>query len=253
MANLFRGKRQQFFAKNRFTRYLIYAIGEIFLVVIGILIALQVNNINEQHKSKVKERKYLISMRNELLNNLEIVQTETNNLDNSINGQRKLISLINSAKPSIDEVELSKIIGSSFSNVFELRYQDGTFKELLYSGGLITINNDSIKNEVSSWEGRMISVRKQEKGVYDAREKIIDYMIDHGAFKMMLDDVGASNHFQISKSIRRSSTKALLASQKFENLISYHMALNISQKSYYERLVQEIENLLNMVNRELQK
>ncbi len=251
MANFFRRVRQQLFIKNRFAKYLVYAFGEILLVVIGILIALQVNNLNEQRKSDAKEKKYLVSMRSELLNNLELVKTETEGLNRSFNGQRELIALMNAEKDTVSDKELSQILARSFSSVFELRYQDGTFKELLYSGGLISINNDSIKNEVTSWEGRMIAVRKQEKGVYDAREKIIDYMIDNGAFKNMLDDVGASNHFQISKSIRRNSSKVLLKSQKFENLLSYHIALNESQKSYYVRLENDINNLLRMVEKEL--
>jgi len=253
MTKFFRGIRQQLLIKNRFTKYLVYAIGEIFLVVLGILIALQVNNFNEQRKSDVKEKKYLVSMRNELLNNLEVVKKEIEDLNKSFNGQRELISLINAEKDTVNEIELSKILAISFSSVFELKYQDGTFKELLYSGGLISIRNDSIKNEVTSWEGRMIAVRKQEKGVYDTREKIIDYLIDNGVFKTMLDNVGASNHFQIKKSIRRSDSKVLLESQKFENLLSYHIALNESQKSYYVALENDINNLLRMVKKELNK
>ena len=83
--------------------------------------------------------------------------------------------------------------------------------------------------------------------------KIIDYMIDEGVFKIMLDDVGISSHFQIGNSIRRNSIKSLLVSKKFENLISYHIALNISQKNYYKNLEQDIHNLLGMVERELNK
>ncbi len=44
MINFFRKTRQQLMAENKFSKYLIYAIGEIALVVIGILIALQINN-----------------------------------------------------------------------------------------------------------------------------------------------------------------------------------------------------------------
>lgn len=222
------------------------------MVVIGILIALQVNNLNEQRKSNLKENKYLLSMKGELLANLDLVKTETEELNRSIKAQRTLISLINSEKDSVDEVELSTILARSFSSVFELKYQDGTFKELLYSGGLISINNDSIKKEVTSWEGRMIDIRKQEKGVYEARSKITDFMIDNGVFKIMLDDVGASNRIQIKKSKHRADNKWLLKSQKFENLLSYHIALNESQKLYYLRLEQDINKLLRMVEQELQ-
>ena len=46
MIKIFRTIRQRMLTENRFSRYFIYAIGEIVLVVVGILIALQVNNWN---------------------------------------------------------------------------------------------------------------------------------------------------------------------------------------------------------------
>ena len=55
-------------------KYLRYAVGEIVLVVIGILIALQVNNWNEYRKEKVEEKKILLSLHNEISNNLESLQ-----------------------------------------------------------------------------------------------------------------------------------------------------------------------------------
>ena len=50
MIKLFRNIRKQLLAEGKTSRYLKYAIGEIILVVIGILIALQINNWNEQRK-----------------------------------------------------------------------------------------------------------------------------------------------------------------------------------------------------------
>ncbi|SDC88493.1 hypothetical protein SAMN04488104_100894 [Algoriphagus faecimaris] len=47
MLNFFRKIRQKLLQQNQVTRYLAYSVGEIFLVVIGILVALQVNNRNE--------------------------------------------------------------------------------------------------------------------------------------------------------------------------------------------------------------
>ncbi|MEO0641333.1 MAG: hypothetical protein AAFY70_16485, partial [Bacteroidota bacterium] len=71
-------------------------------------------------------------------------------------------------------------------------------------------------------------------------------------FKMMLDDVSFSDRLQIKKSINRTSSKRLLSSQKFENLISYHIALNLSQKTFYKKLEDNLENLLRMVTAELE-
>ena len=55
MIKFFRKIRQKLLSENKFSKYLIYAIGEIALVVIGILIALQINNQNEARKAKVLE------------------------------------------------------------------------------------------------------------------------------------------------------------------------------------------------------
>ncbi|MCL6257666.1 DUF6090 family protein [Aquiflexum sp. TKW24L] len=59
MISIFRKIRQKLLAENRVTRYLFYAIGEILLVVIGILIALQINNWNEGRKTKKFEHEIL--------------------------------------------------------------------------------------------------------------------------------------------------------------------------------------------------
>jgi hypothetical protein len=67
MIQFFRLIRQRLLHENRFPKYLLYAIGEIVLVVIGILIALNINNQNEANLTKVKERILL----NELSENLE--------------------------------------------------------------------------------------------------------------------------------------------------------------------------------------
>jgi len=66
MIKFFRKIRQKLLTENRFSKYLIYAIGEILLVVIGILIALSINNWNESKKDRITERDFLISIQNDL-------------------------------------------------------------------------------------------------------------------------------------------------------------------------------------------
>ena len=58
MIRFFRTLRQRLLAENRFRKYLLYAIGEIVLVVIGILIALQINTWNEGRKAENLEQDY---------------------------------------------------------------------------------------------------------------------------------------------------------------------------------------------------
>ena len=70
MINFFKKIKQQLLTENRFSKYLVYAIGEIVLVVIGILIALQLNNWNEVRKIRIQEIKTLKELRSDLLQNI---------------------------------------------------------------------------------------------------------------------------------------------------------------------------------------
>jgi len=66
MFRFFRKMRNTLLSENKITRYVFYVLGEIFLVVIGILIALQVNNWNENRKSKTIEKVILAQLKKSL-------------------------------------------------------------------------------------------------------------------------------------------------------------------------------------------
>ena len=59
MLTFFRRIRKGLLGEGAAYKYLLYAIGEIALVVIGILIALQINNWNEERQDKIDEKQYL--------------------------------------------------------------------------------------------------------------------------------------------------------------------------------------------------
>lgn len=66
MIKFFRNIRKRMLGENRFTRYLLYAVGEIILVVIGILLALQINNWNEGRKELKAEVEFLKGVKTDL-------------------------------------------------------------------------------------------------------------------------------------------------------------------------------------------
>jgi hypothetical protein len=71
MIKFFRHIRKQLLTENKFSRYMLYALGEILLLVIGILIALQVNNWNEERKNNLQERRLLSEVQKELDSNID--------------------------------------------------------------------------------------------------------------------------------------------------------------------------------------
>ncbi|TXD81592.1 hypothetical protein ESY86_07085 [Subsaximicrobium wynnwilliamsii] len=62
MIKFFRKIRQKLLTENKFSKYLLYAIGEIVLVVIGILIALQIDNNHNYNEQRRVEQEYLLSL-----------------------------------------------------------------------------------------------------------------------------------------------------------------------------------------------
>jgi len=76
LIKFFRKIRQQLLIENKFSKYLIYAIGEIVLVVIGILIAVSINNWNELNKERRNEILILNEIRDNLL--FDLVDFESN-------------------------------------------------------------------------------------------------------------------------------------------------------------------------------
>ena len=141
---LFRKTRFDLMEKNKTGKYLRYAIGEIFLVVIGILIALQINNLNETRKIRTKEVVYLKNIKSDL--NLTIIQ-----LEDFIARRKTQIKTANrvieyyKGRPVENWNSFNKDIVSIYS--WERFFQvDNTFQELMNSGNLAIIANESIKN-----------------------------------------------------------------------------------------------------------
>ena len=71
MIKFFRKIRQQLLAQNKVRNYLLYAVGEVVLVVIGILIALSINNANEMRKNEKEINSILKQIRSELVTNIQ--------------------------------------------------------------------------------------------------------------------------------------------------------------------------------------
>ena len=94
MIKFFRKIRQRLLTENKLSKYLIYAIGEILLVMIGILLALQVNNWNEKNKKKEIQLTQLSGLKIEIKSMQEFLKFHTNVLETSIKGNETLLELM---------------------------------------------------------------------------------------------------------------------------------------------------------------
>jgi len=140
MIKFFRKIRQNLLSENKFSKYLIYALGEIILVVIGILIALQLNNLNENKKNNVFEKEILSQIKENLKNDKSVLKKIEMNFSKAISSSDKILN----AKVSQKTEDSIKIwLGSIIQ--FD-RFQPLTNAyEVVKSNGLDRISNKQLR------------------------------------------------------------------------------------------------------------
>jgi len=150
MIKLFRKIRQKLLSENKFSKYLIYAIGEIVLVVIGILIALQVNNWNEIRKFNKEGVKIMQELKSEFSDNRIFLKERIKFLDNANNCVRTVLGFMNKESAEIQQTNIDSIINKSLQ-YGNYNPANSTILELISSGKLNLIKNNSLKKNLFKW------------------------------------------------------------------------------------------------------
>lgn len=177
MIKFFRRVRQKLISENKFSKYLIYAVGEIILVVIGILIALSINNWNEDRKTASQEIKILNELKNDLETNLnEIIETY-----NTTSGRQESTVII------LGYFENRKSFDDSLKMAFENIKMDGLFNianttyKFIESQGINSLSNDSLRIRVTEMYERHLKniLTRENRNWKIVDEELIPYMTEH--------------------------------------------------------------------------
>jgi len=145
MIKFFRRIRQALISENKFSKYIIYAIGEILLVVIGILIALQINTWNEGRKDRLLETKLLENLAENLKQNERLMEYRIRYINYFRDEGQTIIDIIDQKKPYHDSLTLifhEALINTSGFKLSNIGY------EAIKNAGLEIIQNDSLKKEI---------------------------------------------------------------------------------------------------------
>jgi hypothetical protein len=146
MPRFFNRIRQQLAKENRFLQYSRYAIGEILLVVIGILIAIQVDNWNQDRQTSNTEIEYLKRLHSDLANDTAYYNRRIKYADKVIADHKNALLI------SYTEISSSRDFFESFNKLDwsseALSIRDNTFSEMNNAGQINIIKNDKLKTEL---------------------------------------------------------------------------------------------------------
>ena len=161
MIKFFRKIRHNLLSEGKTGKYMKYAFGEIILVVIGILIALSINNWNENRKNQKLELEYLIGIKSNLNDDIAELENHFNGDTLKFDAYTSLVRTFNSKNLlSKKEEIISNLYKTSRLGWFE--GQNIVFENLKSSGRLNLIQSDTISNSIQKYYRFFEEVVKQE-------------------------------------------------------------------------------------------
>ena len=242
MIKFFRRIRQNLLNEGKTTRYFKYAIGEIILVVIGILIALQINNWNELRKADVEEQRALHNIHRDFIKNKDIlVEVKTNSLLIINSGIQILNHTGTKSKPESENI-LNELLNKLY-NSSPYYPQNGFLDDLLSSGKLGIFKNVELRNLLSSWKPE-VEILEEMFHSLDTSEDILNtYILEHGSWLNADQVTEEARIVKFPKSGFKVDNRDLLNALLFENLVEN---LVIAADNYYSTQ-QKTEKLLDKI------
>ncbi len=170
MIKFFRKIRQNMIKENKVSKYLLYAIGEIVLVVIGILIALYLNDLKDKNKEESLRNYYIQSINKELILDKTLIKKMIDSVQSSINIIDDQVSRIYSQSATIDT--LVKIAQNEFlTEVSAISFHDNSLKSLISTGNLNLLPTDfsELLLEIDKTRSEQKEVRNALTSMYNDR------------------------------------------------------------------------------------
>jgi hypothetical protein len=248
--------------KEKTGRYLKYAIGEIILVVVGILIALQINNWNENRKERQQEQILLGQLNAEFQSNLEQLDQKIKLRKDMLQASKKLLYYIDYPE-KVNQDSLVKYLSITQINPTF----DPIVNDLASSGRMQLLQNQKLKEKLSRWTSEIIQVTEEEiiwSNLNSERYQphlfelvpmrtISNSFWENQTLSTFHLDEGQKITFNIGNSKVELDTNRLLNDIKFEGFIAQCASFSelINSQSYTLR--NRIVEILTIIQEELEQ
>ncbi len=237
MIKFFRHIRKSLLNEGKMSKYVKYAIGEIVLVVIGILVALQINNWNEANKTKQLETKILKEFHNNLTLDLKEIQHDIATMD----------SIVKACKDLKDYIKTHETPSSKFNYLTTLLRVIPHFDPnksgygLLQSKGVEVISNDSLRNNISLLYERAYPYYRRYE---DERLDFFNLNTQPKLLEYFYKNFDSTATWYANYKITQADYERLKVDESFSRLISTIAFENAGVQNRAKRTEGQIKNLL---------
>ena len=232
---------------NKPLKYARYAIGEIVLVVIGILIALQINTWNEHRKMRLQEQDLLQGLAIEFKINHDRLKYVMQTSQQAIEKGNKLMTYFNQDIREIQEVKFDSLL-YNFQNVWTFNPRKGLLNSIIASGQINLITNAELKNQLASFEDLVNDMQEEQDAVSLLNAKfneVLGEYINTGrpnkiGYKVFVNEGFKSDYTGLFKDI------------EVYNLINNLITWRYDIKGEEIEQLQSIDRILVLINEELE-
>ena len=258
MIKFFRHIRQNLINENKFSKYIIYAIGEILLVVIGILIALQVNNWNENRKEVIKSKNYLTEFLKDLEENSKLIDKGRNVSKEYLHNETWVLDRTDYKADQADSIWMA--LGGHF--VF-WDINERTYQKIQNAGDSKLVGFDTLFDKISHYFTKSID---RYKGFQDW-DKFMN--LEGQTYMQDLDERLEMNNFRMDIYARETTPRkfpvaqdsieqikiliAFAKSPRGRNHFKYNFTRHARAIKFLDEIKSETENLIEEINQVLQE
>lgn len=230
-----------------------YAIGEIILVVIGILIALAINNANQKRLEKANEQAYLIGLKEEFQASKNKLTELIKVNKQSYEGAKTIMQYISNDSIVPSEKEFSGLLYRTFAFDIAFNPNNSLLNEMINSGGLKGISNPKLRIHLTNWVSTLEDIAKQENDLGAQRERVLDILrTNEHSIKTILDNTMVSAQLSLQETNNGVSNLELLNIMEFENnILIFILTSYATEKTHYEPLMKNMDRILEMIASEI--
>jgi sulfur transfer complex TusBCD TusB component (DsrH family) len=249
MIKLFRTIRQAMIKESKVSKYLQYAIGEIVLVVIGILIALQINTWNQNRINNSLEKGYYERFLNDVYFDEEIVTQQMEVTKIRILGANNMLGILQ--KKSVDLDSLSKEIRKCIATAnFNFKPTQITYEDIKSSGNLYLLRDLGLKNKIdqhySDLSGIMTTINTNSAKLAD-RVLLKEDLIGTGFANIVLSQNGINPAI-----VDKEKLKSLIHLSEKNRMLLMNDAilyLGISSRNlqHFEKIIKELNMMKSLL------
>ena len=224
------------------------------LVVIGILIALAINNSNQRRVIEEKEQVYLKGLKEEFETSKAKLTVLTDINRKNLREAKKLIGYTSDNNKIPDEEMFSEILFNTFSPDISFNPNNSLLDEIINSGSLKDISNTRLRVRLTNWISTIEDVSKQEQELAIQREKVLDiFRRNENSLRTILDLTGVNEDLGIDKLEQPESNLKLLDSREFENnILMFILTSKGTEEAHYLPLMDELNTILDLIEKEIQ-